>query len=106
MSDGELLRLHERIDEIAQPLADLRGDIRELLTRMDALGATVARHDQDLHGNGRDGLLTRVHAVELNVGELRNRSGRWYWAVVGFGLSAVLALLAAGAQWLVLRWKV
>ena len=97
MPNDDVLRLHERLDELGRKIDGQREDMAALSKSIAARDVAAKwcqemnqRHNATLYGNGHDGLCTRVDRIE----QLR----KIVWGLVGTVAGGLLTLAAALLQ--------
>ena len=81
LHEAEIATLRSESMDVRQDIADMRGDIREILVC--------------LKGNGKEGLMTRMALAEQR-GESRTWLGR---TILGAGIVAIAYVIKDAAVW-------
>ena len=100
MSDSDVARVHERLDELFKENAQQHADIKRHLATMQAeckpCQALLARHENDLRGANGEGLKTRLALVEAkqkligNPAKQAKRAEKTSLGAIAAGVVAVL----------------
>jgi len=63
-STDEFGRIHERLDDLFGANAEIKGTLGRIEQRCLPCQVMLLAHQETIHGNGKEGLLVRVGAVE------------------------------------------